>query len=120
MLFKVINRLWKRIIASTIVIYIILSFTIVAQAEIYEWTVINSTDTIETNAKTNDADNINENSENNTKDTLNLECESAILIEQNSRPSTIRKKRPRDAPPSKCNKTNEHFANIRSPRKPAK
>ena len=47
--------------------------------ENYEWTVINNSDVIETNSQAE-----GENVDKTAKDELNLECESAILIEQNS------------------------------------
>ena len=69
---------YKKIIALTISIYLIFSVFIVSYAENYEWTVI-SNDTVETNSSAE-----GENVETSSKDELNLECESAILIEQNS------------------------------------
>jgi len=79
MLFEVINKIWKKIIISMFVIYIMFSLTLITNAENYEWTVINNIDTIETNS------NIDiENTEGDKTDTLKLDCESAILIEQNS------------------------------------
>ena len=69
----------KKNTAITLSIYMISSIFIISHAENYEWTVINNSDAIETNSQaegtSNDAI---------TKDELNLECESAILIEQNS------------------------------------
>ena len=81
MLFKY----FKKVIGLTLTIYLIFSVFMVAYAENYEWTVINST--VETNSPAE-----GESSEPIAKDELNLDCESAILIEQNSRSSAIRKK----------------------------
>ena len=74
MLFKYI----KKITVITVSIYMISSIFIIAQAENYEWTVINN-DTVETNSLAEGTSN-----EAIAKDELNLDCESAILIEQNS------------------------------------
>lgn len=79
MLFKYIKRISKKVICLTISIYLLSSFFIIARAENYEWTVINSSDTIETNSTAED-----ENADKTAKDELDLECGSAILIEQNS------------------------------------
>lgn len=69
MLFRIV----KKIIISTFALYTILSFFIIANANEYEWSVTNKKNEIVTNA------NLNKENE-----TINLECESAILIEQNS------------------------------------
>ena len=74
MLFKYI----KKITVITVSIYMISSIFIIAQAENYEWIVINN-DTVETNSLAEGTSN-----EAIAKDELNLDCESAILIEQNS------------------------------------
>ena len=78
MLFKYMNRNSKKIIALTLSIYLIFSVFVVSYAENYEWTVI-SNDTVETNSSAED-----ENIEASSKDEIDLDCESAILIEQNS------------------------------------
>ena len=78
MLFKYIKRFSKKVICLTISIYLLSSLFIMVRAENYEWTVINN-DTVETNSSVE-----GENVEISSKDELNLECESAILIEQNS------------------------------------
>ncbi len=80
MLFKV-NKYVAKITVITVLLYIMCSVVIVSNAENYEWSV--TMDTIETNA------NVSEKlatttKENNAKNALKLECESAILIEQNS------------------------------------
>ena len=75
MLFKYI----KKITVITLSIYIISSIFIISRAENYEWTVINNSDAIETNSQIEGTSN-----EKVAKDELNLDCESAILIEQNS------------------------------------
>jgi D-alanyl-D-alanine carboxypeptidase (penicillin-binding protein 5/6) len=75
MLFK----LCKKITISVFVIYTILSFTIITNAKEYEWSVVNTSASTETNSLSE-----SENTENTTQDSLNLDCESAILIEQNS------------------------------------
>ena len=80
MLFKYIKRISKKVICLTLSIYLLSSLFIIARAENYEWTVNKSS--IETNSQA-------EGEKENTKDELNLDCESAILIEQNSRPSVI-------------------------------
>lgn len=69
---------YKKIIALTLSIYLIFSVFIVSYAENYEWTVI-SNDTVETNSSAE-----GKNIETSSKDELDLDCESAILIEQNS------------------------------------
>ena len=61
------------------ILYLISTVFIISRAENYEWTVINNSDVIETNSQAE-----GENADKTTKDELNLECESAILIEQNS------------------------------------
>ena len=65
------------------------SIFIISFAENYEWTVINNYDAIETNTNsitesTSESDKGANTTENAIADSLNLECESAILIEQNS------------------------------------
>ena len=115
MLFNYISKFSKKVIVLTISIYLVSTLFIISRAENYEWSIINNSDAIETNSQAEGTRN-----EAIAKDELNLDCESAILIEQNSRPSAIRKKRSRTITPSKCNKTNEHTANIRGPRKPVK
>ncbi len=82
MLFKV-NKYVAKITAITLLLYIICSVAIVSNAENYEWSVTNSIESVETNA------NVSEElaataKESNAKNELKLECESAILIEQNS------------------------------------
>ena len=77
MLFKYIKRISKKVICLTISIYLLSSLFIMVRAENYEWTVINST--VETNSSAE-----GESKEQIAKDELNLECESAVLIEQNS------------------------------------
>ena len=89
MLFNHIRKFSKKVIVLTISIYLISTLFIISRAENYEWTVINNSDAIETNSQAQ-----GESNEQVAKDELNLECESAILIEQNSRPSVIRKKCP--------------------------
>ena len=79
MLFKYIKRFSKRVIVLTFSLYIIATVFAVSTAESYEWTVLNNFDAIETNSSA-DGENINKI----VKDDLNLDCESAILIEQNS------------------------------------
>lgn len=79
MLFKYINKTFKKVIGLTLSIYLIFSIFIVAYAENYEWTIINNYDAIETNSQVE-----GENADKVVKDELNLECQSAILIEQNS------------------------------------
>ena len=78
MLFKYMKRISEKVICLTLSIYMISSIFIISQAENYEWTVINN-DTVETNSSAE-----GENVETSSKDELNLDCESAILIEQNS------------------------------------
>ena len=77
MLFKYIKRISKKVVCLTISIYLISTLFSIARAENYEWTVINST--VETNSSAE-----GESTGEVAKDELNLECESAILIEQNS------------------------------------
>ena len=79
MLLKYMKRISKKVICLTLSIYLLSSLFIIARAENYEWTVINNSDAIETNSQAED-----ENADRIAKDELNLECESAILIEQNS------------------------------------
>ena len=79
MLFKYIKRFSKRVIVLTFSLYIIATVFAISTAESYEWTVLNNFDAIETNSSA-DGENINKI----VKDDLNLDCESAILIEQNS------------------------------------
>lgn len=78
MLLKYINKTFKKVTGLILSIYLISSIFIVAYAENYEWTVTNNSDAIETNIHTE------EDNGQITKDELNLDCESAILIEQNS------------------------------------
>lgn len=66
MLFKYI----KKIISLSLSIYLIFTLFKVSYANNYEWAEINSNDVITTNSV--------------PEEELNLECESAILIEQNS------------------------------------
>ena len=79
MLFKYIKRISKKVICLTISIYLLSSLFIMVRAENYEWTVINNSDAIETNSQVE-----GENVDKTAKDELNLDCESAVLIEQNS------------------------------------
>ena len=79
MLFKYIKKFSTKVIVVTLSIYLISTLFIISQAENYEWTVINNSDVIETNSQAE-----GENAVKTTKDELNLECESAVLIEQNS------------------------------------
>lgn len=78
MLFKYIKKFSKKVMVLTLSIYLISTLFIVSRAENYEWTVINNSDAIETNSQAE-----GENADKTVKDELNLECESAILIEQN-------------------------------------
>lgn len=78
MLLKYMKKISKKVICLTLSIYMISSIFIISRAENYEWTVI-SNDTVETNSSVEV-----ENTESTSKDELNLDCESAILIEQNS------------------------------------
>lgn len=77
MLFEHIKKFSKKVIVLTLSIYLISTLFIVSKAENYEWTVINNS--VETNSPAE-----GESNEPMAKDELNLECESAILIEQNS------------------------------------
>lgn len=79
MLFKYMERISKKVICLTISIYLLSSLLIAVRAENYEWSVINNSDVIETNSQVE-----GENVDKTSKGELNLECESAILIEQNS------------------------------------
>lgn len=79
MLFKYIKRVSKKVICLTLSIYLLSSLFIAVRAENYEWTVINNYNVIETNSQAE-----GESNEQIAKDELNLDCESAILIEQNS------------------------------------
>ena len=79
MFFKYIKKFFKKVICLTLSIYLLSSLFIIVRAENYEWTVINNSDAIETNSQAE-----GENADKTTKDELNLDCESAILIEQNS------------------------------------
>ncbi len=81
MLLKKINKSFiKKIISLSLVLYLIISSFIVSQAEGYEWSVINNIEAVETNSNINEENNL----DNIKEDELSLECESAILIEQNS------------------------------------
>ena len=102
MLFKYIKKSFKKVAGLTLSIYLILSVFVVSRAETYEWTVINSVGkTLETNsskieenegdARSGEENRESEKANANVKnketvktDELNLQCESAILIEQNS------------------------------------
>lgn len=89
MLFKYIKKSLKKVAGLTLSIYLILSVFVVSRAETYEWTVINSVGkTIETNSseiEESEKANANVKDKETVKtDELNLQCESAILIEQNS------------------------------------
>lgn len=85
MLFKYKGKFVIKTISLILCIYMILSIFIVSFAENYEWTVINNLDAIETNSSdTSEIAESTNKSENIATDNLNLECESAILIEQNS------------------------------------
>ncbi len=85
MFFKYITNFSKRIIGLILLIYTIVSSIIVSYAENYEWTVINNLDTIETNSTVESEQGSSiEISSTSKGDELNLQCESAILIEQNS------------------------------------
>lgn len=77
MLFNHIRKFSKKVIVLSISIYLISTLFIISRAENYEWTVINNT--VETNSSAE-----GESNEQIAKDELNLDCESAILIEQNS------------------------------------
>ena len=86
MLLKIINKkIIKKTIALTLSIYFISSIFIIVEAENYEWSVINNMQTIETNGSVEEnRDKIDSTTDKTNKDELNLECQSAILIEQNS------------------------------------
>ncbi len=86
MLLKIINKkIIKKTIALTLSIYFISSIFIIVEAENYEWSVINNMQTIETNGSAEEnKDKIDSTTDKTNKDELNLECQSAILIEQNS------------------------------------
>lgn len=86
MLLKIINKkIIKKTIALTLSIYFISSIFIIVEAENYEWSVINNMQTIETNGSAEEnRDKIDSTTNKTNKDELNLECQSAILIEQNS------------------------------------
>lgn len=86
MLLKIINKkIIKKTIALTLSIYFISSIFIIVEAENYEWSVINNMQTIETNGSVEEnRDKTNSTTDKTNKDELNLECQSAILIEQNS------------------------------------
>ena len=79
MLFEYIKKFSKKVIVLTLSVYLISTLFIISREENYEWTVINNSDTIETNSPAEC-----ESNEVIAKDELNLDCESAILIEQNS------------------------------------
>lgn len=86
MLLKTINKkIIKKTIALTLSIYFISSIFIIVEGENYEWSVINNMQTIETNGSVEEnRDKIDSTTDKTNKDELNLECQSAILIEQNS------------------------------------
>lgn len=86
MLLKIINKkIIKKTIALTLSIYFISSIFIIVEAENYEWSVINNMQTIETNGSVEEnRDKTNSTTDKTNKDELNLECQSGILIEQNS------------------------------------
>lgn len=86
MLLKIINKkIIKKTIALTLSIYFISSIFIIVEAENYEWSVINNMQTIETNGSVEEnRDKTDSTTDKTNKDELNLECQSAILIEQNS------------------------------------
>lgn len=86
MLLKIINKkIIKKTIALTLSIYFISSIFIIVEGENYEWSVINNMQTIETNGSVEEnRDKIDSTTDKTNKDELNLECQSAILIEQNS------------------------------------
>ena len=79
MLLKYIKKYSKRVTILTFSIYLISTVFITSRAESYEWTVLNNFNAIETSSSVED-----ENADKIVKDDLNLDCESAILIEQNS------------------------------------
>ena len=86
MLLKTINKkIIKKTIALTLSIYFISSIFIIVEGENYEWSVINNMQTIETNGSVEEnRDKTDSTTDKTNKDELNLECQSAILIEQNS------------------------------------
>ena len=85
MFYKYMSDFLKRIIVLTLLIYTIVSIIIVSYAENYEWTVINNLDTIKTNSTVESEQGSSIEILSTSKDDeLNLQCESAILIEQNS------------------------------------
>ena len=86
MLLKIINKkIIKKTIALILSIYFISSIFIIVEGENYEWSVINNMQTIETNGSVEEnRDKIDSTTDKTNKDELNLECQSAILIEQNS------------------------------------
>lgn len=85
MLLKIVNKSFiRKLIFVSLIIYMILLMYGLSMAENYEWTVINNMDSVETNAITEGENSIAENADKIAKDELNLECQSAILIEQNS------------------------------------
>ena len=86
MLLRTINKkIIKKTIALTLSIYFISSIFIIVEGENYEWSVINNMQTIETNGSVEEnRDKIDSTTDKTNKDELNLECQSAILIEQNS------------------------------------
>lgn len=79
MLFKYVKKFYKKVMVLTLSIYLISTLFIISRAENYEWTVTNNYDAIETKSSAE-----GESTDTLTKDELNLDCESAILIEQNS------------------------------------
>lgn len=86
MLLRTINKkIIKKTIALTLSIYFISSIFIIVEGENYEWSVINNMQTIETNGSVEEnRDKTDSTTDKTNKDELNLECQSAILIEQNS------------------------------------
>lgn len=85
MLFYRVNSLVIKFICLTLSIFLVLSMFVISYAESYEWTVINNIDTIETNSTVESEQGSSiEISSTSKGDELNLQCESAILIEQNS------------------------------------
>lgn len=85
MFFKCKKKFLIKITSLIICFYLISSICIVSFAENYEWTVLNNYDAIETNTNpTSETTEKTDLTESTTIDTLNLNCESAILIEQNS------------------------------------
>lgn len=87
------NSFVIKFICLTLSIFLVLSMFVSSNAESYEWTVVNNIDTIETNNTIqNEEGSTSENTLTPAKDELNLDCGSAILIEQTTRPNIIRKK----------------------------